>query len=314
MKRIHPNASRAATCATSCAMFALALGLGGCRSTSSGVTNPFLAPDRVPPPSTHVLLPGQAQPYYQGDPLPAVQARSNAPAGGIAAGRPAQQTSTDALSSTGRTLAWTAPGGSSIPTAATSPPPPVAAQPAAPPVVASNEAPVAVPTDSDPLRFSLPASTQPATLAPKVAIAPPPAVRTIQPAVARSAPPVQLAAYNSPVPGNPPPAPPTVAPPPQINSPWRAPQIPSTTAQPNYAAQPNAMQAIASAPVYLPSPPIAPTAQTQVAIPVNTMPVTLRPVASPTETGDTIPRIRMPSYVAQQTTASDGFRPRTSMQ
>ncbi len=109
-------------------------------------------------------------------------------------------------------------------------------------------------------------------------------------------------------------APPTLAAPAQVNSPWRAPQVPATAAQPVYAIQPGAVQPIGQAPLSLPSPPIVPPAQAQVAVPTNTMPVTLRPVASPTETGDSIPRIRMPGYIAPQITASDGFRPRTNMQ
>jgi len=42
----------------------------GCRTPATGVSNPFLSPDRVPPPATRTQLPGTAQPYYQGDPLP----------------------------------------------------------------------------------------------------------------------------------------------------------------------------------------------------------------------------------------------------
>ncbi len=42
----------------------------GCRNQTSTLTNPFLTPDRVPPPATRVLAPGTAQPYYPGDPLP----------------------------------------------------------------------------------------------------------------------------------------------------------------------------------------------------------------------------------------------------
>jgi hypothetical protein len=43
---------------------------GGCRNQSGTYTNPFLTPDKVPPPQTRVLAPGTAQPYYQGDPMP----------------------------------------------------------------------------------------------------------------------------------------------------------------------------------------------------------------------------------------------------
>jgi len=42
----------------------------GCRSQTTTMSNPFLAPNRVPPPATRTLLPGTAQPYYPGDPLP----------------------------------------------------------------------------------------------------------------------------------------------------------------------------------------------------------------------------------------------------
>lgn len=42
----------------------------GCRSQTTAMTNPFLAPNRVPPPATRTLLPGTAQPYYPGDPVP----------------------------------------------------------------------------------------------------------------------------------------------------------------------------------------------------------------------------------------------------
>jgi hypothetical protein len=44
--------------------------LVGCRNQPGTMNNPFLTPDRVPPPSTRVLVPGTAQPYYPGDPLP----------------------------------------------------------------------------------------------------------------------------------------------------------------------------------------------------------------------------------------------------
>jgi hypothetical protein len=44
----------------------------GCKNQTTGqFTNPFLTADKVPPPSTRVLAPGTAQPYYQGDPAPA---------------------------------------------------------------------------------------------------------------------------------------------------------------------------------------------------------------------------------------------------
>lgn len=51
----------------------------GCRNQSMPLSNPFLAPDRVPPPATRTILPGTAQPYYPGDPVP------NSPAVGVPA-------------------------------------------------------------------------------------------------------------------------------------------------------------------------------------------------------------------------------------
>ncbi len=40
--------------------------LVGCHNQTSSFSNPFLPPDRVPPPSTLQLTPGTAQPYYPG--------------------------------------------------------------------------------------------------------------------------------------------------------------------------------------------------------------------------------------------------------
>jgi hypothetical protein len=54
----------------------------GCRNPSTPLTNPFLTPDRVPPPSTRVLTPGAAQPYYPGDPVPGA-ATLGAPTGAL---------------------------------------------------------------------------------------------------------------------------------------------------------------------------------------------------------------------------------------
>src|SRR3954469_16305753 len=118
MKRLHPIR----ICLANTALIVLFLG-AGCKSTSSGVGNPFLAPDRVPPPGTHALLPGQAQPYYQGDPLPsAAQAPPNVPAASVAA-----NTTQTTLSPAGRTLAWNAPATAAV----SAPTDPVASPPAA---------------------------------------------------------------------------------------------------------------------------------------------------------------------------------------
>ncbi|MEM8946640.1 MAG: hypothetical protein AAGD11_15815 [Planctomycetota bacterium] len=52
------------------ALILLAAALSGCRSQTATMTNPFLAPDRVPPPATRSPALGTAQPYYPGDPVP----------------------------------------------------------------------------------------------------------------------------------------------------------------------------------------------------------------------------------------------------
>ncbi len=56
----------------------------GCKNQSTPLANPFLSPDRVPPPATRTLQPGTAQPVYPGDAAPFVPAvgapSANAPA------------------------------------------------------------------------------------------------------------------------------------------------------------------------------------------------------------------------------------------
>src|SRR6186997_1501916 len=100
MNGFHPKANCAASCAA-----ALLLLAGGCKSTSSGVNNMFLAPDRVTPPSTRMIAPGQAQPYYQGDPLPVMQSATAQPNNNLAT----TSDTSSALSSTGKTLGWNSP-------------------------------------------------------------------------------------------------------------------------------------------------------------------------------------------------------------
>jgi hypothetical protein len=122
MKRIHPNIARIAYLA----MLAFLIGPIGCRTPSGGVANPFLAPDRVPPPATRAILPGQAQPYYPGDPLPVMQS-STAPE--------------DEPTNSG--LAWGARGMTAAPSTAA---------PNSGSLASSNEK-VAIPTDESDLRF-----------------------------------------------------------------------------------------------------------------------------------------------------------------
>jgi hypothetical protein len=138
MKRIHPNARHAL------ALIALAVsfGIAGCRGPSGGAMNPFLAPDRVPPPSTRAIAPGQAQPYYPGDPLPVMQ--SNAAPPEIA----------------GNGLAWSAPHESA-------PPPGSPAATAAEPFLSQQT--VAIPADDAAMRFAAPAVVEPAPFTPVAA-------------------------------------------------------------------------------------------------------------------------------------------------
>jgi hypothetical protein len=202
MNGFHPNVLRAATCA----MAATVLAVGGCKSASSGVNNPFLAPDRVAPPSTRVLAPGQAQPYYQGDPLPVMQSTTAPPANVLAT----SENAAEARSSTGKTLAWNAPGDA----ASIAPGAPIAANATSPwnakpmpaiQVAYGNEPAVAVPTDTSALRFALPAPINPEPAIP-IAAAAQPGPQPVQPAAPFpnpiSAPNqgVMLASYNPPVP------------------------------------------------------------------------------------------------------------------
>lgn len=300
MERVHPNVSIAATCAM------IALALSGCRSSSSGVAgSPFMSPDRVPPPNTRALLPGQAQPYYQGDPLPAMQSAANPPATSIAA----LPNEAESRTASGRTLAWAQPGTAAppAPTSVTPAAPVVQPRPEPETIVAANEALVAVPNDADPLRFPLPVPQMPES-APPIASAVPIATQAqpVQPVAVQPPSKVVQATYNAPIPSAPPlPVNSPVMSPPQLAaSPWRSPKVAQSAPVPTYAPQPVAAQPNGAAPLALPTPP---------AIPANTMAATLRAVDSPAQPGDPMPRVRMPGYAASQASA-DGFRPRTSMQ
>jgi hypothetical protein len=302
MERLHPNASFAAKCAL------ISIALSGCRSSSSGIAgSPFMSPDRVPPPNTRALLPGQAQPYYQGDPLPALQSAANQPATAIAA----LPNEADARSASGRTLAWAQPGAaapSPTPTSLALPVAPLQPGPQPQSIATVNEASVAVPNDVDPLRFPLPAPKAPETAAPIASAAPTPTpAQPVQPVAAPAPSNVVQTTYNAPIPSAPPLpiSSPTISLPHQVASPWRSPQVAQTARAPAYVPQPVAMQPLAApAPLALPAPP---------AVPANTMAATLRAVESPAQPGDPMPRVRIPGYVASQVSA-DGFRPRTSMQ
>lgn len=320
MKRVHPNLQRAAMCAFVTAL----LVVGGCRSSSSSglAGNPFLAPDRVAPPSTRAIAPGQAQPYYQGDPLPVMQSSTAPPASAMAAA----PSTTETLSSTGRSLAWNTPG-AGVPQSLTAGQWPASPTPAT--ISRGNEPAIAVPADSDSLRFALPAPVNPDPAAMPIAAASNP-----QPIQTNAAPPSQntqgvtQASYTAPIPSAPVASQPssaislrTIPPTPQqAVSPWRQPQLaPSTTQsygpQPAQAAQQAAVQPIVgSQPSYtIPAVPPNLYVQQQAMAPANAMAVQMRAVPSPAQPGDPNPRIRIPGYEVPQTATADGFRARTSM-
>jgi hypothetical protein len=125
MQPNHPNRS----CNTA-AVLLIGLGLIGCSRQQTASVNPFFPPGRVPPPATQTQLPGTAQPYYPGDPLPATQ--------GSASGTVVPISVSAANSSVVQASAVNTPAAG--PTAASFP----------------NEPGVAIPTDSQSLRFQPP--------------------------------------------------------------------------------------------------------------------------------------------------------------
>jgi hypothetical protein len=306
MNGFHPKANRAAMCAVTAAILAC-----GCKSTSSGVNNAFMAPDRVTPPSTRMIAPGQAQPYYQGDPLPIMQSATALPNSNLAEAA----TPTSALSSTGKTLGWNAPNGgapvavapaTAAPTFATTTPPPFGVTATPGPVV--NEAPVAVPSDADSLRFALPAPVMPELATP---LAPASTIATPQASIRQNLG-VMQATYNAPapVPTNTLAQPANVAGPSAaspVNTPWRSPQVPGTSSVPAGVQTPPSQGAASQQmvqPYYTPTPPV---------VSKNPVAVNLRAIASPPQPGDPMPRVRIPGYEVPQTANADGFRPRSAM-
>ena len=160
----------------------------GCRSQTATVSNPFLSPNRVPPPATRTLLPGTAQPYYPGDPV------TNSPAVGYpaAAYSPAPTQTLGPQAAPG--VPQTAPPGgwNNLPQQAPAAVPynsapsygvsPTSAEVPISHVAAAGEQPIAIQQDRESLRF--------ATAPPSVP-APPPVIpvtdAAAQQALARSA-------------------------------------------------------------------------------------------------------------------------------
>ncbi|MCC7473791.1 MAG: hypothetical protein IT425_00220 [Pirellulales bacterium] len=323
MKRLHPNAILTTRCA-----FMVCLLVAGCQSTSVNSTgNPFLAPSRVPPPSTRSLAPGQAQPYYQGDPLPVMQTSSQP-----SPSTPLNSSTASTLSASGRSLQW----GNNVP-AATTATWPAAAAAHSPLIASGTDSPVAVPTDTQELRFPLPttppADSLAATATPTNAGVQPIETLPATAEVSQSDPShvsathtgIALASYTS-APMNAmalPPQPGAIPnSPPPVESPWRSPSLAATAPPPGYLVPPassGANMQVAALPATQPSlfAGAAPTAPqppfVPIALPSNPMAVQLRAVPSPSpQPGDPAPRVRFPTYDVPQS-ANDGFRPRSTM-
>jgi hypothetical protein len=276
MKQLHPN----------CCYTALSIALlaavcqSGCRSQPSAMANPFLSPDRVPPPATRMVAPGTAQPYYPGDPLPSVQSA-------------------------------TTPEPPADPIAPSDHPPPQ-------PFVAHHESSVAIPRDDGQLRFALPPPPQVAEATPQPTIeliatvagqAPnAPSTSQVIPAAYNDTTAYQVAASES------------VEAAAAANGPWRSPQIRSpnvpppanqnfypTVSPPAFAAGPQPFQQPLVQQLTATMPPL-----------VSTMPVQLRAVPSPPLDAATSapPRIRFaaanapwgePGTVASNQVAQAGY-------
>jgi hypothetical protein len=283
MNRAHPNARFAILLATA------SLVVGGCRGGQSlGMTNPFLAPERVPPPATRALAPGTAQPYYSGDALPSMQSGAS---------------TTDAPRLAARTES--ASRGA---------------------LALTNEPSVAIPGDSEALRFPPIKRPEPEPIAaavpPASHAAPAPSVANnnvptiapmTHPPVTRSSDGVTPAAYAHPLASSP-----------SGSGLWRSPQIHRAVAaapgQLPYPASPVLAAAPAvgntglavpnfgsAAPTYVQEPAVAaPTVATQ-----PSMGVTLRavpsPIPEPIESPP--PRIRLPGHPAAQAGAATGVGP-----
>lgn len=255
MNRPRPNRSNAVA-----VTLLVTVAIAGCRGQQTAMTNPFLSPDRVPPPATRMVPPGTAEPYYPGDQLSAPQSATEP----------------------------TAPVDSFVEVESA----PSNQSPAAT-FLAGDDAPIAIPGDNDDLRFALPtpppvAEVTPPAPAPTVVAAqgpsysqPPPAPAVMS-AVFNEADAYQVTAAESAV---------------ADSGPWRPPQIPGSSATPSFAqnSQPTAPQPLVAQPMMapqpafaaapqpalasLPPPPIAP-APLQTA-PQPAMPVQLRAVPSP---------------------------------
>jgi hypothetical protein len=283
MKRSHPIKYAIAFALRS----AIVMALAGCSNQQMSASNPFMAPDRVPPPATRTIAPGTAAPYYPGDPVPAAQLTSPQPAM-VAQAQPVP-----------------------APTVMT-PMPPAPAQVTPQPLAFGTERSVAVPADNGDLRFALPSpppvtSAQPTPLAASPApipMATPTPTQATAVAAAPPSSPVIPAAYNQPLASQPPPAAgpmPTTSAADNTGGPWRAPQIPNT-GSPVAQAQYLQPQPVAPLQPQLPTQPMASTMPVQLqAVPPPatapaTMPSQVEPALPPPP-----PRMRFPSWTEPST-------------
>ena len=155
---------------------ALSVGmLVGCHNQTSSFSNPFMPPDRVPPPSTQQLTPGTAQPYYPGGPVqaaPPIAGQPTAPPGtfgappayGGQAPPPVLPTTPMAPSSGWNGSPQPVPGSATRapvyggqPTSAYAPSPPVTNPAAVSPAVASNPTPQVPGQTILPVQYEAPA-------------------------------------------------------------------------------------------------------------------------------------------------------------
>jgi hypothetical protein len=217
-----------------------------------------------------MLLPGQAAPYYPGDPLPAMQSAA-----------PNQPT------------AWAAASDSQKPETSNE-----TAAPQRDTVAFTSQSPIKIPTDNDPLRAAAPprreppraaaqAAVQVAAATPRPSVSPAMYNQPVTSAVAQNLEsatmPIDGAAANSAV----------------AQGKWRSPQIARQAAAP----------AISLAPIVPPRQPLAAPVQTAINVPpgptLNAAPsmgVRMRAVAlPPPQPGEVpAPRIRLPGYAPPQ--------------
>jgi len=254
------------------------LALAGCSNQQRTSANPFMQPDRVPPPATRSIAPGTAAPYYPGDPVPAAQSAAP-PAAAVAQVLAPPAATSQAFSAP-------APAGVEPAAAAT----PAATSLPAQPLSFSNERTVSVPHDNEDLRFSVPAeaqavaATSPATAPAANPLAAPLPLAVI-PAMYAQGTATQPMPADGPMP---------TASANADGSPWRSPQIPGTNSG---VMQAQFVQPQSALPTNL-------AAQSpQTITPTQLMPVELRSVPSPSNVPMSVPTTPQSMQSMQQQAA-----------